>query len=177
MKKLISVALAVMLLAGCASVRNPDAVARSTHVTQDDYNKTVIYRGKRFNAASASWLRPWADDVYVHLRLVRTEDHGIARQLVIEFDESLGWGYYGTAYDFTGYRLNVNGLGAIAPCPNRECFFSDTVAVSLPPGYLEAHVVKGQGLNIKLYGLFGEKVVKVPAGYVAGFVQAKGFNR
>ena len=176
-KKIVLVLAAVVAVAavsGCASVRNPASVAKRVYNTQDEYSRSDIFRAPRFNTTPflVRATLPWADSAWVHLRLVRDPQHGVDRQLVVEFDEELGWSYFGTAYDRMGHRLNVNGLGLIAPCPDDECFYSDTVAVSLPAGYLESYARSGRGLDLKFYGLFGERVVQVPAGYVEGFVQA-----
>jgi len=71
---------------------------------------------------------------------------------------------------------NVTGLGSSAPCVGPECLYSETVAVTFPPGYLELHVHTGRGLDLKLYGRNGTRVIKIPAAYVAGFVQAVAEN-
>lgn len=170
---------ALLALSGCMNVRSPESVAKHIYHTQDEYSRSEIFRAPRYN--TIPWVvrltLPWIDSAWVHLRTVNDPQHGIDRQLVVEFDEQLGWSYFGTAYDINGQRLNVNGLGLLAPCPNDECFYSDTIAISLPNGYLESYAKAGVGLDIKLYGLFGERVVQVPAGYVEGFVRTMSWTR
>jgi hypothetical protein len=158
------------------SVRSPEYIANRVHVTQDAYSRVALYRGPTIH--TKSFFRrnlPWSDNqgAWMHMRVVGSPEHGIDRQLVLELDDHTA--YYGTAYDHFGRRLNVNQLDRMADCLDGQCTTSERVVVSFPQGYLESHVLAGRGLDLKLYGRYGRTVIKVPANYVAGFVQAVGY--
>lgn len=157
---------AVTLVTGCVNVRNPNSVARNVHVTQDDYSQTAIHRGPQFTYKG----------MRMHLRLTQTHHQGVAEQLVIEFDRPM-WGYFDRAYDRNGHPFAVTTVDRMLPCPNDSCQHRvESVTVTFPPGYLDAHVVATRGLDLKVYGWLGEVKVKVPAGYIEGFVQTRGFK-
>lgn len=163
---LVAVLLVAALASGCVNVRNPDSVVRHVHVTHDGHSRTEIYRGPQFTYKGHR----------MHLRLTRTQHHGVAEQLVIEFDRPV-WGYFDRAYDRYGHPFTVTTVDRMLPCPNDSCEHRvESVTVTFPPGYLDAHVVAKRGLDLKVYGWLGEVQVKVPAGYVEGFVQKRGFK-
>lgn len=150
------------LVAGCVNIRNPESVARHVDRSVDDYRKVVIYRGPRFENKG----------VQMYLRAANTARRGLSAQLVLEVDVR-HWAYLDGAYDRAGHPFTVTKLGRMYPCPDSSCENRlETVAVNFPQGYLERRVAAGQGLDLKLYGRFGEYRVQVPAGYVAGFVEA-----
>ena len=79
------------------------------------------------------------------------------------------WHRYSSAWDSGGKQLETRSLGNDVDCSRYGCSYSEDVGVDITRAYLEAH--RGSGLSLKVSGSGGEVVVRVPGGYVAGFLE------
>jgi hypothetical protein len=64
-------------------------------------------------------------------------------------------------------QLQTHAIGSDVDCSGYGCTYYEDVGVAVTRAYLEAH--HSSGVSLEVSGAGGEVVVRVPAGYVAGF--------
>jgi hypothetical protein len=173
MRTLALVFLAVLAGSACTTLdqyhasRDPGWVAERTSVEKDDFKKLVTVvsptvRGVMDGGQYDVFLRGWKD---LKSR-TRTTSDGF--QIYVATVHGGRWHRYSSAWDSGGSQLETRSLGNDVDCSRYGCSYSEDIGIDVTRAYLEAH--RGSGLSLKVSGSGGEAVVRVPAGYVAGFL-------
>lgn len=158
----------IFALSACSSTPpagpnlNDAAVVKSlVNVWRDQYVKGGGFIGPELSPVKYKNL---------YLRALRLEGKPLVYQIFVRDQYRDNWRFYDAAYDSDGNRLNFASIDRKTDDCRYGCDFYETMSITVPLGYLEQR--RDRGLIIKIMGKAGERVVEVPAGYVAGFVDA-----
>lgn len=167
--RLLGFALAISALAGCASVdlQSPTSVSKSVQVERDDFKKVVQYRAPFVSlgmADGSAYLRGFE---FTNANIKPQMEPTV--QLVVAMYPR-EWVFFDKAYDSDGKALETKVLDRrVDTCTKYGCTRTESVAITLPRGYLTSHA---SGLKVQISGKGGNYVVAIPAGYIQGFLTA-----
>jgi hypothetical protein len=165
-----TIILLAALLAGCVSTQpkidtsNSQAVLSNINIEHDNYKKATKYSGPEIDTGSGA----------VFIRAFHDHKSNIVAYQIYLADQyrSTQWRFYSDAYDSDGTRLETNVIDRkVFDCAKYTgCFYTEHIGINIPESYLETK--KNTGINIKVSGKAGEKIISIPAGYVKAFISA-----
>lgn len=162
MRKMASLCLTFLLLAGCAitpPIRTSEDVFLKSSVDIDPYKKTTwIYSPIFRNYEGMGYY-------YAFLRALVTDKSVTIYQFYIS-DTSKDWRFFDRAYDSNGIELDFLGIDHQV---TDSAFTQEDFAINLSRAYLDHE--KTNWLNIKAIGKRGEKIFVLPGFYIEGFIK------
>ena len=143
------------------TVSDADVVKARTVFSRDQYLKAnfrtgpdlspVPYKSLFLHAMQAD-AKPW----FYHIS-VRDQYSG-------------QWRFYDSANDIDGNKLSFVSVDRKTDNCKYGCDFYETMSIAVSREYLESR--RYRGLNFKISGKAGERIVDVPPGYVSGFLDS-----
>lgn len=170
----ILIAAVIMFGASCTTLtkyhesRTPAWVAERTTVEYDEFTKRYSVESPRVKGTMGSgydgeyyrvFLRGW--------RLMQDEPSEVF-QIYVATSHIGDWHHYRSAWDEDGKQLSTTRIASDVGCRS-GCWYAEDVGVSVDRAYLEAH--RSSGIRFKVKGTGGSVVVRVPPGYISGFLQ------
>lgn len=136
----------------------------------DNYTKTRKYSSPIIFIKKYKYLDPTTIEGYIGLiKDSQSDDYFLSLRY-----EADNWAFLSEAYDSDGNKLPVAKIDQKVGTFVSKTNVVENISIDLPKSYLLDHVDKG--LDIKLLGKRNEAVIKIPAFYIKGFLDAVEFS-
>ena len=155
------------IFVGCQSLNPPidwndtQSIAAQISSTRDESRYLNTYEGPAYDVKDIGGylIRAWKYD----------KDDTATYQIYIKDHYSDDSGFYGSAYDSDGNKLNTVKISREDnTCITGSCWFYSPLGINVEQDYLEKY--KDSGVSVQLFDKTGENIFSIPSAYIKAFL-------
>jgi len=155
------------IVAGCQSINSPidwndtQSIAAQISSTRDESRPLITYEGPAYDVKDIGryLIRAWKYD----------KDNSVTYQIYVRDHYSDDSGFYGSAYDSDGNKLNTVPISREdGSCITGTCWYYTPLGINMEHDYFKKF--KDTGISVTLLDKTGENIFFIPPAYIKAFL-------